>query len=65
MNLSREEYLRLDGDGGDEIGEEIEAEERLRWLLDGGGDDGLQLRHQDAELREREEEVIFDALLRH
>ena len=41
----RESDLRLFVDGGDEIREEIEAEESVRRLLGGGGDYGLQLRN--------------------
>lgn len=59
----RESDLRLFVDGGDEIGEEIEAEESVRRLLSGGGDNGLQLRNQHAEPRERH--VLSHVLLRH
>ena len=59
----RESDLRLFVDGGDEIREEIEAEESVRRLLGGGGDYGLQLRNQHAEPRERH--VLSHVLLRH
>lgn len=59
-----ERDLGLFGNGGDEIGEEIEAEEWLRRLLSCRGNYGLQLCYQDTELRKRQE-VFSHVLLRH
>lgn len=47
----RKNDLSVFVNGGDEIGEEIEAEEWLGRFVRGGSDYGFQLRHQYAEPR--------------
>ena len=59
----RESDLRLFANGGDEIGEEIEAEESVQRLLSTEGDYGLQLYNQHAEPQERH--ILSHVLLRH